>query len=107
MSIVLAGTEIIPFNANRNSTTNPTLVMKFIDNASVANANSDTAVGGATFLEHSLVGSGRQVGGGVSGRDEWILKPSEDYLLRFVAIAAGFVDYHLSWYENTNIVPLN
>ena len=101
VTINVAGTAITPRNHNRNYDDASILTLKYIDNASVANANSDTAVAAATLLEHAFIGAGKKVGGGASSREEWILKPSEDYTVRWDASSAGYVSYHLDWYEHT------
>ena len=102
VSIVTPGTGITPRNHNRNSSDSSTLVVKYIDNSSLANANSDTDASGATQLEHQFVGAGKKVGGSTSSREEWILKANEDYTVRWDATNAGYVTYHIDWYEHTD-----
>ena len=96
------GTEVTPRNHNRNSGDSSMLTVKYIDNSSLANANSDTDASGATQLEHQFVGAGKKIGGNTSSREEWILKPGEDYTIRWDATDAGYVTYHIDWYEHTD-----
>lgn len=108
VSIVQAGTAWTPVNHRRTSSKTSGLNCASIDNTSISNANSDTAVAGATTLAHGRVGTGGFFGGGGSAaaRDEWILKPSEDYCIRFLALGAGYISYHLDWYEHTDKVSI-
>lgn len=88
-------------NSNHNSGNTQGLVINYIDNTSVANANSDTAVAGATTIYHGIMGAGKDSGEHDHGH-EVILKQNEDYSLRFIANAAGYINYHLDWYEHTD-----
>lgn len=99
VTILLAGTVALPVNHNRNSSTTSGLGIGIITNTSVANANLDTAVASATILAQSISGAGRN-GGTDRHAHEWILKQNKVYSIRFVANAAGYTDYHLSWYEH-------
>lgn len=101
VNIILAGSAANVQNSHGNSAKTSGLVVKHINNTSVANANDDTAVAGATIVLHGRIGSGQR-SGGHSHDVERILKQGEDYTLRFIATAAGFVDYHFTWYEHTN-----
>jgi hypothetical protein len=102
VTINVAGTEVTPVNHNRNSTNTSGLTVKVITNTTTANANADTAVAAATTLMHGIAGAGKKVGGQGGARNEFILKQNEDYSLRFIATAAGYVSFHLDWYEHTN-----
>jgi hypothetical protein len=80
------------FNSNRNS----------------ANASGVTVFTGPTVTATGTAIQAGQLLGGTKGNAavdreaELILKPSTNYLLRFIKGAAGaaFVDYDLKWYEN-------
>ena len=100
--IVLAGTAVTPLNHNRNSTNTTGLVIKTITNTTTGNANADTTVAAATLLMHGISGDGKKAGGQGGSRHEWILDQNQDYVLRFIATAAGYVNYHLDWYEHTS-----
>jgi len=95
------GTIITARNNNRNSVNVSGMVIAGILNTSIANANSDTAIGSAIQLEHGIVGSGR-TGGIVEREMEIILKQNTSYSLRFIANAAGYTNFNLLWYEHTN-----
>ena len=100
VTINTAGTSENIQNNNRNSSNTSGLVVKGILNSSLANANSDTAVAGATLLHHGIIGAGRNAGDFTRG-SEIILKQNEDYTIRFEAKAAGYTDYNFEWYEHT------
>jgi len=102
VNIILAGTAMTAINNNRNSANTSNAVIKSIANTSVANANLDTAVAGATELAHGIVGAG-QNGGIINRDDEIIFKQNTNYCLRAVANAAGYTNFRMSWYEHTNI----
>lgn len=102
VNIILAGTAVTPINRNRNSINVSDLIVATITNTSVANANADTAVAGATVLDNGILGAGKKVGGDFWGNHKWILKKGEDYCLRFIATAGGFVNYKLDWHEHLN-----
>lgn len=96
----VAGTALTMFNNDRNNTTNPTrTVMKYHVNTSLANANADTDVTGATAIAHGKVGDGRTAGINVRTR-ELMLKRDTIYCLRGVAAAAGYINFKLEWYEH-------
>lgn len=101
VTINVAGTATVPVNHDRNSTNTSGLTVKVITNTTTANANSDTAVAGATTLMHGISGAGKKQGGQGGARHEFVLKQNEDYSLRFIATAAGYVNFHLDWYEHT------
>lgn len=101
VTIVTAGTLITPINNNRNSANVSSMIVDYIDNTSVSNANADTTVAGATTLKHGVLGSNRD--GGENSHDrEIILKANTVYCMRLIANAAGYINYDLSWYEHTD-----
>ncbi|GAF97887.1 unnamed protein product, partial [marine sediment metagenome] len=108
VAINTPGTTITPRNHRRDAGDNSTLTTKYIINTSIANANSDTAVAGATYLAHGKTGEAGAKkdtgsGGGADSREEWIFLPSEDYSLRFFDLGdGGFIAIHLDWYEHTD-----
>lgn len=101
VTINTAGTSVTPLNNNRNSVNTSGLTFATITNTSVANANADTAVAGATQLANLIIGAGKDAGSDSRGR-EIILKQNEDYSIRFIANSAGYVNYNLQWYEHTS-----
>lgn len=102
VTISTAGTPENVRNNNRNSATTSVLTINGILNTSTANANSDTAISGATLIENGKIGSGAKSGGSSSRDKELILKQNEDYTIRFTATAAGYVNYCFSWYQHAN-----
>jgi len=101
VNIILAGTAMTAINNNRNSANTSSATIASISNTSVANANLDTAVAGATELAHGIVGAGQV--GGVTLRDrEIILKQNTKYCLRAIANAAGYTNFYMGWYEHTD-----
>lgn len=101
VNIILAGSAANVHNSNHNSAKSSVLVVKEIDNASVAGANADTAVAGATLIQCGITGTGQR-SGSFSHEREIVLKQGEDYCLRFFAKTAGYVSYHVDWYEHEN-----
>ena len=101
VTIDTAGTTIPAYNNNRNSGNVTGMTIKGISNASVALANVDTPVAGATEIKHYVVGAGKDAGE-ASRSNEIILKQNEDYCIRFVANSAGYVNFDLEWYEHTD-----
>jgi len=102
-NIILAGTAITPLNHCRNCGRSAGLVVKVITNTTIGNANADTAVAAATILRHGIAGAGKKIGGFGGTEHGWVLKQNEDYLIRWIATAAGYVSFHLDWHEHTNI----
>jgi hypothetical protein len=102
VTINVAGTAVTAINRDRNSAHANTTTLAKITNTSLANANADTAVAGATIVAHGISGAGRD-GGSLSQEDEIILKQNEDYSIRFEASAAGYVSWNIVWYEHTNV----
>jgi len=101
VAIASAGAAIVANNLNRNSINESGVTIAFIDNTSVANANADTTVSGATEIYHGITGAGKDAGQ-LDHKHEVILKQNEDYCVRFIANTAGYVNYHLNWYEYTS-----
>jgi hypothetical protein len=97
---ITTGTVIAVFNNNRNSAKTPAVTANYIDNTSVANANSDTTV--STYIEHFILGAGK-TGGATTRENEIILDQNKKYNIRLIATAAGYVNYKLTWYEHTSI----
>lgn len=102
-NIIAAGTAVTPLNHNRNSTNSAGLIIKIITNSTIGDANGDTAVAAATILRHGVAGAGKKVGGYGGTEHGWVLKENEDYLIRFIATAAGHVSWHLDWHEHADI----
>lgn len=93
---------ITPFNNDRNSLNTSGATVKYEVQGNLAAADADTDVTGATLIESGISGSGKTMGD--DNRDnEIILAQNTLYCLRGVATAAGFVDFHMGWYEYTNI----
>lgn len=91
---------IAPFNSNRNSANLSATLMRYELQGSLAAANADTNVGGATLLETGIAGAGRDAGN--EERDnEIILKQNTIYCLRAIATAAGYINFGMQWYEHT------
>lgn len=99
--ISVAGTARTPINNNRNSANTSGLAFDYIVNTSLANADADTDVSGATLLEDYIVGSGRD-SGSASRDQEIILDQNRIYDVRILNNAAGYVNYFFSWYEHTD-----
>lgn len=102
VAISTAGTTKTPRNSNRNSTNTSGLTVAVISNASESDANDDTDVAGATALMHGIIGAGSQTKGNNDHDHEIIFKQNEDYSIRVIATASGYVDYSLNWYEHTD-----
>jgi len=102
VTIVNAGTVVPIFNSNRNSTKVSTLTIKSQINASVGDANVDTATASpAIQLEHTKAGANRTATS--ANRDhEIILKRNTDYCFRAVFTKAAYIAFDLNWYEHTN-----
>lgn len=101
-TINTVGTTVTPINNNRNSTNTSDNIIAQITNSSVTNANADTDVSGALQLAHGKVGAGNKSLGSEKRADEVILKQDTVYCIRAVAVAAGYIDFKLSWYEHIN-----
>lgn len=98
--INVPGVAVAELNSDRNSANTADLVVAAIDNNTVVLADADTAVAGATTIYHVLMGAGKD-SGTYDHEHEIILKQNEDYSLRIIANAAGYVSYHVDWYEHT------
>lgn len=101
VSINTTGTAITPYNANRNSLNTSTVLFYGILNNDVAAANADTDVSGAMLYGQGLVGAGKDAGF-ISHDDEIIAKQNTSYTLRFIANTAGYVNYHISYYQSAS-----
>ena len=86
------GTALTVVNNNRNST----------NVAGVTTFLSPTVTTAGTALMSGQLSIGARSGGSDSRDSEFILKPSTNYLLRFIKSNAGtaFVEHEFSWYEN-------
>lgn len=102
VTIATPGTAVVPRNNNRNYADASVITLKGILNTSVANANSDTAVAGATILRHGISGAGQNNGGRDRNMREIVLKQNTNYCFRAIATVAGYVDFEMSWYEHTS-----
>ncbi len=102
VTINVAGVGIVEQNANRNSGHAATTTLATIDNNNLANANADTAVAGAVEIYHGTSGAGKDAGEH-DHEHELILAQNEDYTIRLVATVAGYVSYHIDWYEHTSL----
>jgi len=100
-TINVAGTTVTPINNNRNSANTSGMTIATISNTSLALANADTAVAGATLLERGIVGA-RRSGGITSRSGELVLKQNTIYCFRSIANAAGYVNFCVDFYEHTN-----
>jgi hypothetical protein len=100
--ISVAGAAVTAYNNDRNSGNTAGLVFDLITNTSLANANADTDLTGATELKCGMVGSGKRSFGSTDRSKEIILKQNTIYNIRAVAVAAGYVNYDFEWYEHTN-----
>lgn len=98
-SIVTAGTLLVPINNNRNSAETTDMVLGGIANASVALANDDTPVAGATLIAHGIVGAGK-TGREIERNREIILKQDTIYCIRLLANTQGYTNFNINWYEN-------
>lgn len=92
---------ITPLNSNRNSATASGTTMKYEVQATLAAANADTDVTGATLLESGIVGAGLRSLGNTERHNELIMKQNTLYCLRATATAAGYVNFCMQWYEHT------
>lgn len=92
---------ITPYNNNRNSLNTSGNTLKYEVQANLATANADTNVSDAILLQSGISGTGKEQGDSERNR-ELILKQNTTYCLRAIATAAGFIDFHMSWYEHTS-----
>ena len=85
------GTGITAYNRDRNSNTAPDMTVFY----------TPTVTGGAngTLLSAKRAGSGT-TSSSMNPVNEWILKPSEDYLFIFTALAnTMYITWWLTWYS--------
>lgn len=99
-TIVTPGTPQTPRNRNRNYPDASLLTVAIIDNASVGDANADTAVADADTLFSVITGAGKKSGGENRADHEFILMRNTIYCFRLICISAGWADFVLNWYEN-------
>jgi len=104
--IITAGTGLTAYNNNRNSA-NASAISGFdyIVNTSVANADADTDVSGATTLRNYQMGSNQgNIEGHLRDSNELVLKQNTSYCLRIENLVASvrYVSWQLSWYEHTD-----
>jgi len=96
------GTAVTPRNNNRNYPDAANSTVRTIENSSVANANLDTAVVGATELAHGIVGAGRN-GGVIARGREIVLKQNTTYCFRAIANAAGYINFYVGFYQHEDL----
>ena len=101
VNILATDSVVFPFNSDHNSLHPSTIGMGISDAAGVVAANAKTAVAASTEIYHGFIGAGKDAGGYDHGH-EIILRQNEAYSIRFIAGAAGYVNYHIDWYEHTN-----
>lgn len=84
------GTAYTIQNRNRNSTSTTSMT--------IASGPTYTSAG-TSLSEHSLIGAKKE--GGLTTSDEWILKPSTEYLFTFTATTAtaAETDFEFRWFE--------
>lgn len=103
VSASVTGTTIAAYNSNHNSSTTNTTTLKGFASNSVASANLKVHSTGSTQIYHGIIGSKTLRGGEHGHDDEDMLQQNKKYLLRFIANAAGYINYHLDWYEHTDL----
>lgn len=91
-----------PLNSDRNSANTSGTVMKYEDQANLAAANTDTDVSGATLIQTGIIGTGKKSAGADNRSHEIMMKQNTIYCLRATATAAGYQNFKMQWYENTN-----
>lgn len=100
------GTAATPRNRNRNFNSGDpdqsSVAVDIIQNTSIANADADTDITGATLIYTGITGSAGKVGGGDNATDETVLKQNTIYCFRLHCISAGWVDFSINWYEHTD-----
>lgn len=94
---------LTPLNNNRNSATASGATLKYELQTSLANANADTDVSGATILDSGISGAGKLSGGSATRDNEIILKQNTLYCFRAIAITAGYINFDMEWYEHTHL----
>lgn len=90
-----------PLNSNRNSDNTSGTTLLYEDQATLAAANVDTDVSGATTLMSGICGAGKDAGEDTRSH-EVILKQNTVYCLRSIATAAGYINFDMHWYEHTD-----
>jgi len=89
------GTPFTAYNKNRNSAKVATTIV---------NDTPAVTATGTTIIFEDQWGSGKQVGGGSRGVEEFILKQNTKYLIRITNLttSSNFISVHFNWYEHTN-----
>jgi hypothetical protein len=94
-STLTEGTALVVHNRDRNSATaNTTLVY-----------HTPTGITtGTTKIREAHIGSGKTIGGGNRGTQEFILKRNTKYLIRITnaTTSNNYMSIKLDWYEHTN-----
>lgn len=88
-------------NSNRNSINTSGTTLKYELQTNLAAANADTDVSGGLVLGSGKIGSGKS-GGAYVRAHELVMDQGALYCLRTTALAAGYINYDLQWYEHTN-----
>lgn len=88
-----AGTAVVAYNRDRNSTTAATVVVTHTPSAITE---------GTTLIRSFHLGSGKAFGGGDRAVHEFILKKNTKYLFRLnnVTASANYMAVKLDWYEH-------
>jgi len=108
VTINTAGTTLTPRNHRRDAGDNSIMSFAYIVSTSIANANSDTAIAGATQLAHGKTGTAGAkkesgTGGAGESREEWIFEADTSLTLRFHDQGdGGYIAFHLDYYEHTD-----
>ena len=93
--------SITPYNSNRNSANTSATTMLYEVQTNLANANTDTDVTApAILLDSGISGAGKD-SGNENRSDEIIMKQNTLYCLRAIASTAGYINFHMKWYEHT------
>ena len=92
------GTPANIVNLLRSSDQVSTVNVYSIVNPDVAEANIDTDNSSAMNIGYGIIGAGKDSGLQAHER-EITLKPGTEYSMRFVAAAAGYITYHIEWFE--------
>jgi len=90
---------LTPLNNNRNSANTSGTTMRFELQANLAAANTDTDVSGALLMDSGISGAGRD-SGSEHRHDEVVMKQNTLYCLRAIASSAGYMNFHMGWYEH-------
>lgn len=95
-------TVVTPRNNNRNSANASGNTLRYEKQANLAAANGDTNVGApAIQIAHGIIGAGKNAGF-LSRAEELVLKQNTIYCMRAIANTAGYIAFHMGWYEHTD-----